>query len=441
MSPLAYILIALAAIGGLIAVFLLFGRSSGHQPRDRQAVIREAKRRLAQNPKDAQALLSLADLAFESEDFPTAFEHYSALLPLCAVNPALDEFTVNLRYAQSARNMGNNEEAHRGFVLAQTIKKEDFEVNYNLGVLEYQRQNYPKAVACLRLAAEAQPEHGPTQKYLGHSLFQMKLYSDAAGALEKALDQELDDKGSQFTLARARFALTQNEPALAVFSRLRTDPAFGPQAALYAGTIHMNTKQYAAAIEDFRIGLRHSVAAPEVVLELKYRLGGVLAREGEVAQALALWKEIVSVHADYKDVRSLISEYQEVHSSRYLSEFLIASSVEFLTLCRKLAAGYFSGATFTALAIQLNRSDYADILAKVHDSQREELVLFRFLRTGGTVGELMLRDFNARLKDVNAGRGVCLCAGIFSEQARAFVEARRIELVGKDGLTRLFKKL
>jgi hypothetical protein len=130
-----------------------------------------------------------------------------------------------------------------------------------------------------------------------------------------------------------------------------------------------------------------------------------------------------------------------VHSSRYLSVFLISSSVEFLTLCRKLAARYFSGASFTALAIQMHKSEYAEILAKVHDALREELVLLRFLRTGGTVGELMLRDFYSRLKEVGSGRGVCLCAGTFSEQGRAFVEARKIVLVEKEGLTNLFKKL
>ena len=48
-------------------------------------------------------------------------------------------------------------------------------------------------------------------------------------------------------------------------------------------------------------------------------------------------------------------------------------------------------------------------------------MLFRFLRTGGSVGELMLRDFAARMKEVRAGRGVFLAAGDFSEQARAFV--------------------
>ena len=53
----------------------------------------------------------------------------------------------------------------------------------------------------------------------------------------------------------------------------------------------------------------------------------------------------------------------------------------------------------------------------------------------------MLRDFHARLKELRAGRGVCLAAGSFSKQAAAFVEARLIDLVEKEGLLKLFRHI
>jgi restriction endonuclease Mrr len=53
----------------------------------------------------------------------------------------------------------------------------------------------------------------------------------------------------------------------------------------------------------------------------------------------------------------------------------------------------------------------------------------------------MLRDFYVRLKEVRAGRGVCLTAGSFSEQAAAFVQARMIDLVEKEGLVKLFRRV
>ena len=440
MSAWLYLLAAGALLGS--AAFLWLRRAGGGSGRrSRLAEVREANRRLVQNPRDAEALHVLASAAFEEQDFPRAFQHYQALLPLAPAHPTLNNFEVTLRYAQAARNSGKMEEAYQGFLLAHDLDKESFEASYNLGVLEYGRKNFPRAVAHLRQAAAAQPDHALTLKYLGHGLFQTKQHKEAAAALRGSLDLEPEDTGAQFALARCYYSLNSNEPALAIFSRLRTDPQFGAQSSLFAGTIHMNTKQAAQALEDFAIGLRHAGTPANLVLELKYRKAAAHAREGELPAALGLWKEIMAVEANYRDVRELAARYREVHSSRHMQDYLLAPSAEFLSLCRKVAVRYYPGGAAKLLSIELQRAEYADLLAQVRTSQWEELVLFRFLRTGGSVGELMLRDFYARLKEVHAGRGVCLTAGSFSEQAATFVEARLIDLVEKEGLVKLFRRI
>lgn len=440
MSAWLYILIAAAVLGG--AVFA-WQRLRGAKPGgpNRLAEVREANRRLAQNPHDPEALAVLAAVAFEEQDFPRALQHYQALLPLVSAHPSLKEFEVTLRYAQAARNSGQREEAYKGFLLARSLDRTSFEANYNLGVLEYDRKAFPGAATYLRQAAAAQPDHAQTLKYLGHSLFQMKLYKEAAAALRRSLDQEPEDKGSQFALARSYYALNSNEPALALFSRLRTDPQFGAQASLFSGTICMNTNRHPQALEDFAIGLRHEGVPAPVALELKYRTAVIHVREGGIPAALGLWRQIAAVQPDYRDVKDLLVRYQEMHSSRHLQSYLLASSEEYLSLCRKVAVKYYAGGAAKLLSIELQRAEYADLLAQVRTAQWEELVLFRFLRTGGSVGELMLRDFYVRLKEVRAGRGVCLTAGVFSEQARAFVEVRMIDLVEKEGLLKLFRRI
>ena len=441
MGPLTYILLSIGIIGAALVLFFVLRKGPQPQGRSRPAEIREATRRLAQNPRDAAALKVLAEAAFEAQDFTQALACYQALLPLCAAHPLLNEFEVNLRYAQSAFNVKKYTEAYKAFLLARTLNQGNFEVNYNLGVLEYGRKNYPKAATYLRQAAAAQPDHAPTQKHLGYSLFQMQLHKEAATALRKALEQEPEDKGARFALGRACFSLNANEAALGVFTHLRADPQYGPQSALYAGTIHMNTKQNAAALEDFAIGLRHANVPAAIALELRYRLAAVHIRGGSIQEALTQWKEIAAVQPDYKDVEQLAAKYREVHSSRHLQSFLLAASPEFLALCRKLASRYYTAGTGKLLSIVLQRAGYADILAQVRTPQWEDLALFRFLRTSGSVGELMLRDFHARLKEVRAGRGVCVSAGSYSEQARAYVAARKIDLVEKDGLTKLFRRI
>jgi len=63
------------------------------------------------------------------------------------------------------------------------------------------------------------------------------------------------------------------------------------------------------------------------------------------------------------------------------------------------------------------------------------------IRSTGTIGELVLRDFHARIKDLKAGRGYCLTAGTFSDEAKKFVEARLIDLMEKDKLMGLLNTI
>ena len=142
-----------------------------------------------------------------------------------------------------------------------------------------------------------------------------------------------------------------------------------------------------------------------------------------------------------KDVKAKLSKYQEINTNRNLQIFLLASSSEFVTLCRKIAANYFSRAAAKLLDISLHKSEYVDILAEVHTQKWEDLVLFRFIRTTGQIGELMLRELNARIKDLKAGRGICITSGTYSESVKSFVEARLIDLMEKEELLKLFKRI
>jgi len=60
--------------------------------------------------------------------------------------------------------------------------------------------------------------------------------------------------------------------------------------------------------------------------------------------------------------------------------------------------------------------------------------MFRFIRSQGAIGELVVRDFHSHLKEVKAGKGVCVTVGSFSEEAKRYTEARLIDLIEKERL-------
>jgi tetratricopeptide (TPR) repeat protein len=435
---------AAVVVLALVVVGLMFfaGRGKGgggdrSRRRDlgRDRILKDAAKRLAQNPRDPDALIEVGDVYFQEESWDQAYKTYENLVDLTASNSRIDEFEVNRRYGISAMKLGLTNEAYKGFSTARSLKQGDFEVNYQLGVLEFQRKNYEKAIGLLQQARAQNPEHAPTLRYLGHSFFKMKKYKEAMTFIRKAMDMAPDDKESLYTLAECYYEANQTEQALKIFSHLRPDPLMGPNACLLAGTINQNQHQYERAIEDFTIGLRHENIKPEIALDLKYRLAAAYLKQNEIDKALPYLREIQGENPSYKDVPFLISRYQELNANKNLQIFLMAPSADFVALCRRLVMGYYQRAKIKITNISVNKNEWADILAEVDTSRWSDLVMFRFIRTPGAIGELVVRDFHSHLKEVKAGKGICITVGNYTEEARRYTEARLIDLIEKDRLT------
>lgn len=409
--------------------------------KDHAQVLKEANRRLAQNPKDLDALLALGEVYYADQAWDKAFKTYETLMEVAAGNPEVDEFAINRRYGLSAIRLSRFDEAYKGLAVAYAIKQDDFETCYNLGFLEFQRRQYEKALMYLGQAARLNPEHAHALRYLGHAHFKLKRYREALGTLKRAVDLAPDDKESLFAMGECQYEMGQLDQAIRIFSHLRTDPALGPSASLFAGTIHLNQRQSQKAVMDFEIGLRHPDIKVEVLVEIKYRLAAAYLREQEISKAVGLLNEIQQIYPNYKDVPTQLGKYKELNSNRNLQVYLLAATSDFITLCRKITLSFFPKAKVKITDISVNKNDWADILAEVETSRWSDVVLFRMIRATGNIGELTLRDFHARIKDLKAGKGYCITAGTFSDEAKKFVEARLIDLLEKDKLMHLLNTI
>jgi tetratricopeptide (TPR) repeat protein len=447
--PLVVIVVIILGLAILLSTILTakrgergaVGGKKRLQGRDRGQVLKEANRRLASNPKDMEALAAIGAIAWDDQDWERAFKIYGSIVEAGAGNPDVNEFEANERYGIAALKLNRNDDAYRGLLVARSIKQEDFEVAYNLGVLEFQKKSYEKAVTLLRQAVTFQPEHTAALRYLGNAYFKIKAYKEALAALRKAIDLEPDDKESLFAAAECYYELGNLDQALKIFTHLRADPVLGPSASLFAGTVHLNQRLLERAVADFEIGLKHQNTKLETVMELKYRLAAAQLKLQDIGKAVALLNEIQVLYPNFKDVPTLIAKYKELNSNRNLQVFLLGSMSDFVTLCRKIALLFFPKAKVKITDISVQGNDWADILAEVETSKWSDLILFRFIRSQGTVGELAVRDFHARVKDVKAGKGYCITSGVFSEEAKRFVEARLIDLIEKQSLAQILNSI
>ena len=436
MSEIIPILAAALLLGfGALGVITFMGRARGVKSKSRDAVIRSASKKLSQNPKDPEALLAIGDVYFQDQAWDLAYKAYETLAELAGVHPTMDEFFINQRCGLAAVRLNMPDEAHKALNAAYSVNPEDFELNYNLGNIEFQRKNYEKAIQHYQKARTKDPEHAPTLRGLGHSLFKIKKYKDAMNFIRKAIDLAPEDKESFYTLAECYYEANQTEQALKIFSRLRADPVMGPSACLLSGTINMSQRQVEKAIEDFEIGLRHVNIKPETLIDLKYRLASAYLGQQEIGKALALLRDIQLINPTYKDVVNLIGRYQELNANKNMQIYLMAPQTDFIALCRKIVLSYFPRAKTKITNIAVNKNEWADLLAEVDTPKWSDIVMFRFIRSQGSVGELIVRDFHSHLKEVKAGKGVCISIGAFSEEARRYTEARLIDLIDKGKLS------
>jgi tetratricopeptide (TPR) repeat protein len=439
-----YVLIGVLLIVLVVGAFvLILSRSresisgGGKRAKGRDAIMKSATKRLAQNPRDPEALYAMADIYFQEESWDKAMKTYETLSEIISQGPVagVDNFEVYLRYALSARKLNLIEQAYRGLTAARNIRQDNFEVNYHLGHLEFQRKNYEKAIQLLQQARIQDPESPAVLRDLGHAFFRIKKPKEAMNFIRKAIDLAPEDKESLYTLAECYYEANQTEQALRSFSHLRPDPVMGPSACLIAGSIHTEIRQYEAAIQDYEIGLRHENIKPDILVDLRYRLATTYIKQNEIGKALPLLKQIQLENQSYKDVNVLIGKYQELNANRNLQIFLMAPSADFVALCRKIVMTYFPKAKIKITNISVNKNEWADILAEVDTPKWSDLIMFRFIRTQGSIGELIVRDFHSHLKEVKAGKGVCITVGAFSEEAKRYTEARLIDLIEKERLS------
>jgi tetratricopeptide (TPR) repeat protein len=405
--------------------------------KDREAVLRDANKRLSQNPKDPEALYAMANIYFEEASWDKAMKTYNQLAEIISGSQVqgIDNFEVNLRCGLAAMKLDLTDQAYKSFSAARTFRQDNFEVNYNLGHLEFLRKNYEKAIQLLQQARQQDPDSPAVLRDLGHAFFRMKNPKEAMKFIRKARELAPDDKESLYTLAECYYEANQTEQALRIFNHLRPDPVMGPSACLIAGTIHTEIRQYEAAVQDYEIGIRHQNVKPDVLVELRYRLGTAYLNQNEIGKALPLFKLIQLENGSYKDVNILINKYQELNANKNLQIFLMAPSPDFVALCRKIVMTYFAKAKIKIINISVTNNEWADILAEVDTFKWSDLIMFRFIRTQGAVGELTVRDFHSHLKEVKAGKGICVTVGSFSEGAKRYTEARLIDLIEKDRLT------
>lgn len=441
-------LIAGVIMIALVAVLTLFmGKNGGGSTKDKKTsnrnkaqIIKEANKKLAKNPHDPAGLIPLGDVYFSSQIWDKAYLIYNDLSKLDSKSGFVNLDECFLRLGISALKLGKNPEAVQALVSAYKINSVSFENNFYLGKAMFNQKLYEKSVPLFKKAILAKPESTGVYFLLAQSLYFAKKYRECLSFFKKALDEDPSNKEAFFNMSDAMFQEGRGDRAIKIFMHLRADPVYGARSCLRAGIFHTKINDLNSAIQDYEIGLKHENEPSDIRVEIEYNLARCYFEKNQIAKGLALLKAIRNSVQNYKDVNSLINRYQELSQNNNLQIYISANSNDFVTLCRKFILTKYKNSNVKIQNIEKD-SLYTDILTEIFAATWQDVVLFRFFRTTGSVGEIYIREFHEHMNDVNAERGFCVSAGIFSEESKKYIEGRPIDLIEKTELTKILKQI
>lgn len=447
MPSIISIIIAAVVFFSIIALILIISgarrknaNSSSSAQKNRQTIIREATKKLSQDPHNVSGLLPLSELYFKEQLWDKAYPLYDTLLGIAVAHPEVDIFTTALRQGICALKVNKIEDAFKGLLQARKLQADNFEVNFYLGQTFYLNKEYDKAIPLLKKAITINKEVQETYKFVGLALYKYHSFRESLPYLKRGLDLNPDDKELLFAMADAMNESSNGEKALKIFMHLRPDPEFGAKSCLAAGIIHANQNQHDKAILDFEIGLKHTQAPIDIITNIRYRLAHSYIAISDISRALSMLKEIQQTAPGFKDVQGLIARYQELTQNANLQIYLISSNSDFIALCRKIVSIYF-GKAFVKIIDITATNECTEVQTEIETAKWEDSVVFRFYRTTGSTGELFVREFHSRLRDLKVGRGLCFTAGTYTEEARKYIEGRPIDLIDKSGLIKILNKV
>ena len=437
-------LIAVVIIVAFAAIVLSFAtrKKSGKKGRQksRAQIIRDSSRKLAQDPHNANALIALGDLYYSERAWDKAYPIYETQLGIAPAHKEIDVFRAALRQGVCAVKLDKIAESFKGLGTAVQINPNDFEVNYYLGLAFYKNNEFEKAIPRFKKVVLIKPEATGINSPLGLSLYKAKHYKESLPYLKRALDENPENKEVLFAMADGMNESGYGEKAMKVFMHLRPDPEFGAKACLAAGMFHLKIGQPDKAIQDFEIGLKHLNATPEIAIETRYRLANAHFAQRAIGKGIGYLQEIQEVNPQYKDVPQLIARYSELNQNKNFQTYLMASSSDYVALCRKIVLNFYQKAVTKIVDISV-KPENVEILVTVEFSRSEETHIFRFYRTTGAVADLYVREFHARVTEAKADKGICITAGLFSDEGRKYAEGRPIDLIDKSSLIKILKKV
>jgi tetratricopeptide (TPR) repeat protein len=412
--------------------------------------VNSAKRLIARDSKNAEAhyYLGLAYLAEKKED--DAYREFKILNSLSIQGKLIPEQDYRQNLARLYISHGESEDALKEYLLLIKLAPRQGDFYYQAGKLFAERGKGDTAQEYLQKASELSPKNGDIYCELGILCYKEKKAREAKAALERALRFQKDNSRAWFYLGKLQKDVKEYAGAAAAFEKAAGDPEFHIKALVERGGCYLAQNNPGQALPD----LEKAVAAikdesTSDSLFARYFLGLCYEKRQEIDMALAQWEQIYAHKKGFKDVGKKLLEYREFKPGNRagnpggdddMKAYITAGNPGFVELCKTLVQNAME------LQVQSARdiSEGSEILALQGEGEtfaRKIPHLIRFYRGNSPADEGEVRSILDDAKEQNVPKAVIVARAGFSPAAREFAVSRPVELVDKDKLRRMLRKV
>lgn len=441
----------------LVAVFTLFlfalvlgvfflsrtrTKSTG-KPRNSRA-LHKAQAELKRNPNSRSAMVMIANLYYQQEDWIDAHYAYRQLYGdrFAEVSPLPQEFERCLHYAIAAYKSKDVDHAHRLLAQLKQIGQQSFEYHKYIGLCAYHKHEFSPALSAFKSAYRLKASDIEVRKYIAFTDYQLGNANEARTKLE-VLNGIEHDPDVQYILGSIYVHKGEYVQATRIFSKLAKIDSHTASALIMLGDIAEKQHDLSKSLEYYtRASKITNLTGAEIEVGVLYRMSMLLMEMGKSPAALKRFREVDRLQPDYKDARAHIAKLNFSLEHKALGRYLSASQKGFSEIVSTLIPRILRVSPSEVTPLNDVRSSWYDYSVTIPsaDKRRSETVLCRFARTQSDSGEVLLRDLYDKMHAGRFARGVFVTAGQFTVTARRFASTRTIALCDSDQLQSLLKK-
>ena len=449
MAPVVLIIIIVGSAAAVTLIFVLktilapkkvAGIHDLYKQGKYSAAIKQAKQLLANEPRNYELhyLLGLSYLGDGKAEL--------ALMEMKKINESgdftglLKEVEFRKTIAGLYKDFNQPEEALKEYLLLIRLEPDQAEWYFLAGTLFEYRNKTDSAVQHFRKAIELNPQHTDAHFKLGSIYYRNKHQSEAKTELDLALRYNPENHKANFYIGKILKDKKDFAGALSSFEKSQRDPELKIKSLLERGICYINVKNFERAIAELERAISNSDNQGQEVLFARYFLAYCFEQNRDIDKAIEQWEQIFAKKPTFKDVGEKLSQYQDLRTDDRMKDYLTAGRSEYIEICKKLT----STMSMSIRDIEEIQNG-VQIIAVESESKwrgaKKIPLMIWFLRVPELVQEAQTRAIHEAMKKASVGRGMIVTSSGFSRKAQEFSESRPVNLVNKEKLQTMLKRI